>query len=245
MHNSNVWNNLEQQLFTFTIDLRKRKTEQSIPRLKFPEEFSLSASPTYYSNLMKYIRLIDEVIAPYLKNEKQKLNLSEIQKGLVNMDIFTDQMRDDVHAALNKNCICAVNVPSNMTRFYQALDLTVNGHANKFMKNRFNIWYISQITKQLDERMKLDQLNVRILLSTITPLHAEWVVELYNHMTSVKGKHKIASGWKAAEITDAINLGTKNLPLNNPFQKKKPTFFKAFATYQKKRRKLVTRLIKC
>ena len=31
-------------------------------------------------------------------------------------------------------------------------------------------------------------------------------------MTTVKGKHIIESGWIAAGITDAISLGSKNLP---------------------------------
>ena len=45
------------------------------------------------------------------------------------MGIFTGQMTDDVHAALNKNHVCVLNVPNNMTRLYQPLDLTVNGRA--------------------------------------------------------------------------------------------------------------------
>ena len=42
------------------------KTEQSIPRFKFPEEFSLSVNPTHYSNETKSVKLIEEIIAPYL-----------------------------------------------------------------------------------------------------------------------------------------------------------------------------------
>ena len=77
-------------------------------------------------------------------------------------------MRDDVRAALNKNCNCAVNVSTKMTRFYPPLYLAVNGHANKFMKNKVNSLYTSQITRQLDQRMKLDQVNGRILIYSYT-----------------------------------------------------------------------------
>ena len=64
-------------------------------------------------------------------------------------------------------------------------------------------------------------------------------------MTLVKGKDKIESDWRAARITDAISLGTKNLPHIDQFKKKKPKFFRVFAAYQEKRRKLITRLVKC
>ena len=36
-------------------------------------------------------------------------------------------------------------------------------------------------------------------------------------MNTVKGKHIIESGWRAAGITDAICLGSKNLPVIDPF----------------------------
>ena len=55
-------------------------------------------------------------------------------------------------------------VPANMTRFYQPLDFTINGYANKFVKNS---WYTSQVTKQFDEEVKLDEVNVKLLLSTM------------------------------------------------------------------------------
>ena len=75
-----------------------------------------------------------------------------------------------------------------MDQYYQPLDLTVNGHAKKFMKNKFSNWYANQITKQLDEGTKIDEVNVKLHLSTLKPLHAGLVVEFYNEMSSAKGK---------------------------------------------------------
>ena len=37
------------------------KTEQSIPRFKFPEEFSLSVNPTHYSNETKFHAALKEI----------------------------------------------------------------------------------------------------------------------------------------------------------------------------------------
>lgn len=85
--------------------------------------------------------MIDEVIASCFENERQQLNLPEIQKGLVTMDVFICQIADDVCAALYENHICIVIVLPNMTRFHQPLILIVNGHPKKFMSNKFNKWY--------------------------------------------------------------------------------------------------------
>ena len=49
------------------------------------------------------------------------------------------------------------------------------------------------------------------------PIHAGWIVEFYNPMTTSKGKEIIDSGWKAAGIADAINLGLSQLPPIDPF----------------------------
>ena len=75
-----------------------------------------------------------------------------------------------------------------MTKFYQPLDLTVNGHAKRFLKNKFSTWYGNQISKQLDEGVKIDSVNVKLQLTTLKPPHTQWVVDFYNEMTSSKGK---------------------------------------------------------
>ena len=104
-----------------------------------------------------------------------------------------------------------------MTKYYQPLDLTVNGHAKRFLKNKFSTWYGNQISNQLDEGVNIDAVGVKLRLTTLKPLHAQWVVDFYNKMTTVKGKHVIESGWRAAGITNAIRLASKNLPATDPF----------------------------
>ena len=48
---------------------------------------------------------------------------------------------------------------------------------------------------------------------------------LYNEMRYAKGKEIIASGWRAAGITDVIRLGTKELPPIDPFHDIDPLIF--------------------
>ena len=117
------------------------KTQQSLPRFKFPNEFSLSANPKHFSNTEESIKFLKEVIEPYIKKQRELLKCPSDQKALVVMDVFTGQMTKDVLDAYKDANVCIVNVPPNMTKFYQPLDLTVNGYAKRFLKRKFNEWY--------------------------------------------------------------------------------------------------------
>ena len=49
----------------------------------------------------------------------------------------------------------------------------------------------------------------------LKPIHAKWLVDFYNHMTTPEGKQVISSGWSAAGITYALKNGETCLgPLN-------------------------------
>ena len=133
------------------------------------------------------------------------------------MDVFKGQMTLEVLTILNNNNMCLVNIPPNMTKYYQPLDLMVNGHAKRYLKNKFSTWYGNQISKKLDEVVNIDAVNVKLRLTALKPLHAQWIVDFYNEMTTVKRKPIIESGWRAAGITDAIRIGSKNLPAIDPF----------------------------
>ena len=104
-----------------------------------------------------------------------------------------------------------------MTNLPQPLDLTVNGYAKKFCRKRTNHWYMEQITEQLDDGKQIEEVDVKLQLTRLKPLHAEWLVELFNHMTTSQGKEIIMSGWKASGIIEAIKKGTVILPNLDPF----------------------------
>ena len=64
------------------------KTIQSLPKLKFPSCFSLSVNPTHYSNENEACKMIEEIIAPYVKNVLKRYKLPADQKALLTMDVF-------------------------------------------------------------------------------------------------------------------------------------------------------------
>ena len=43
------------------------------------------------------------------------------------------------------------------------------------------------------------------------------LVDLYNHMTTTKGKDIIDAGWKASGIFDTIKFGSEKMPSIDPF----------------------------
>ena len=193
------------------------KTDQSLPRFKFPDSFSLSVNEKHYSNTEESLKFFNELIIPYIKSVHSSSDLPEDQYSLVIMDVFTGQMTSDVLNLLRDNKILLTNVPPNMTKFYQPLDLTVNGYAKKFMARKFNDWYTHQVSTQLDKGVPIDEIDIKLRLSLLKPLHAGWLVNFYNHMTSGDAKKVIDSGWTSSGIKDAIRLGLNALPSIDPF----------------------------
>ena len=70
-------------------------------------------------------------------------------------------------------------VPVNMTHFFQPL-LTVNGSGKQFMKKESVRYYSDAVKQQLESRTNLEDVEVDFRLSVIKPLHAQWLLNLYN-----------------------------------------------------------------
>ena len=91
---------------TFTISLDGKflpiqliyagKMERSIPKIKFPKSFSLSANPTHFSNETESLKLMKEIVIPYFQTERKKLGLAANHSGLIIMDVFKGQTTDAV-----------------------------------------------------------------------------------------------------------------------------------------------------
>ena len=194
------------------------KTKQSCPRFKFPPGFSISANPKHYSNTEESLKYFNEVILPYVRKVRTEESLPENQMALVVMDVFTGQKTHEVLDRYAEENVSIENVPANMRKYYQPLDLAVNGCEKKYAKKKITNWYSGQVSKQLADVIELENVDVKLRLSILKPIHAGWLVDLYNHMTTSKGKEVILSGCRASGITDAIRLGLKSLPSIYPFE---------------------------
>ena len=63
------------------------KTNQSLPRCKFLESFSLSVNPKHHSNTLESIKIIDEVIIPYVSAQCEILR-NPNQAALLIFDVL-------------------------------------------------------------------------------------------------------------------------------------------------------------
>ena len=118
---------------------------------------------------------------------------------------------------MEDNHILATKVPPNMTKLYQPLDLSVNKAAKDFTRKTFSEWYTRQLTNGMENGIELDDIKIDYRLRVLKPLHATWVISLYNHMNSPEGKAVSASGWKKSGIFDTIMTGSSKLPTLDPF----------------------------
>ena len=159
------------------------KTIQSLPRFKFSLVFSVSVNKKHYSNEAASIKLIEDIILSYVKEERKRLRKAD-QAALVIFDVFRGQITDNVLNLIKENNIKTVLFPANMANLLQPLDLTVNGYAKIFCRKRFNHWYMEQITEQLDNGKQIEKVDVKLHLTRLKPLRAKWLVELFKHMTT-------------------------------------------------------------
>ena len=135
--------------FTITLDgkflgmqlIYWRKTVQSLPRFKFPQEFSLSVNTKHYSNAAESIKLTEEMILSFVKGDRKRLSNPD-QAALLIFDVFRGQITDDVLNYFKENRIETVFFQAHMTNLLQPLDVTVNGYAKTFCRKRFNHWYM-------------------------------------------------------------------------------------------------------
>ena len=188
---------------TFTITLDRKllpiqliyggRTRKSIPTVKFPRGYLLSANPKHYSNKEETLKHLKEVIVSHIQNERKTLRLDADYPALLIMDVFKGQMAPDVLNMLKANNIFLTKVPTNMTNLYQSLDLTMNGYAKSFLKRMFTEWFASKVCEALESGKIPEEIDVRMNLSFLKPLQAGWIIKLYNEM-SLLWKNVISKG---------------------------------------------------
>ena len=159
----------------------KGKRTRCFPQVKFPESFCLSFNEKHWDNEKKGLKMIEDIIVPYVTKEREKL-CSHNQTALLIMDVFKGQLTNAALKKLEEHNILLTRVQGNMTHLFQPLDLTVNGYFKQFMKRKFVEGYAYKVTRALDDGQGLESLTIDLNLLTVKPLHTKWVMETYNHM---------------------------------------------------------------
>ena len=195
------------------------KTMKSLPRIEFPRSFSLSVNPKHYSNEHETKKVLQEVIIPYLEQERKLLQLPANHPALLIMDVFKGQTTNNLLQLLQENDIILQTVPANLTYLFQPLDVQggPNGYVKRMMKKKCSTWYANEITKAMDAGEELEAIEIPLKLSIIKPLHAKWFIEMFNEMTSEIGRAVCLKGWVVAGIKGAVEKGLTNLNDLDPF----------------------------
>ena len=187
----------------------KGKTNRSLPSVKFPAGFALTYNKKHWGSEKETLNFIQDILCLYIKDVTERLGLDVSQKSLLLWDAFKAQSTNSVIEKLDELNIECVMVPKNMTHLLQPLDLTTNGAMKKMGSRTFSEYFTNCITKELlkDPGKDVTTIDVDLKLSTLKPKHKEVMCNVYNYLKSMKGKNIILSGWKAADITSAINEG--------------------------------------
>ena len=67
------------------------------------------------------------------------------------MDTFKGQDNEELAKLCRENNCVLIMIPHNLANKFQPLDITFNKPAKSFIKEKYNIWYTEQVTKQLNE----------------------------------------------------------------------------------------------
>ena len=70
---------------------------------------------------------------------------------------------------------------------------------------------------EADSRVNFKDVNVECKLSVLKPIHATWLVEMYNYVTSAQGRIHVLKGWEKAGIKGVV-MGGEVLPPVDPYR---------------------------
>ena len=113
-----------------------------------------------------------------------------------------------------------VIVPHNLTNKFQPLDISINQKAKKFVSHKFNTWYADRVSEQLRRGVAPGDLKVSMKLSDLKPLHARWIVEMFDYLK--QQNESIVNGFDKAGITEAVKSANEVFSrIENPFTQKR------------------------
>lgn len=99
---------------------------------------------------------------------------------------------------LNKNHILLEKVSANLTHLFQSLDMEggPNRNLKRFRKEKFTLWFANQVTRALGKD-KTKDVEIILNLLIVKPLHAKWLIEIYNH---TEERDVCSKDWKVVGI---------------------------------------------
>ena len=77
-----------------------------------PSSFSFNVNPKFYINEEEAVKVLTEIIIPYVTKERERLGLKKDQFTLLILDVFKGQISSPVLKDLSDNSIFLQSVPA-------------------------------------------------------------------------------------------------------------------------------------
>ena len=126
------------------------KSTQNLPKIDFPDGFSLSVKEKHFSNTQESIKFLEEIVIPFVDRKRSELK-NPSQAAWLIWDVFRGQKTTPLLDSLKEINIVTEYVPNNMNNYYQPLDCTTNKWAKDFLKAKFRALFSKQVQKHLDK----------------------------------------------------------------------------------------------
>ena len=182
--------------------------------IPFPDEFDVTHSKNHWSNETLAIQHLDNIIIPYFEVIREEPGLLENRKCLLTYNVFKVQTTEMYREHLDENNIAYVQVPPNLTHIFQPLVLNVNAFTKSFLKSRSHKWYTKEVTNGLNKGKNVHQIDIDTKLSKMKPIHARWLISLYEKLRN--SNKIIKSAFENALVMEAID--NKEIPDEDPFK---------------------------
>ena len=115
-----------------------------------------------------------------------------------NFEILLIQQVNKLHLESN---IIIIHVPNNHTNLFRQLDISFNKSAKCFLSTKYQDWYAEKVLEHLNRGINAHDVKMGIRLSTIKPLHAKWIVDVFKFMK--ESKDLIIFGFSKTHISEA------------------------------------------
>ena len=123
---------------------------------------------------------------------------TEKQYALIIKDTFKGKDNNRLRELRSENYCEVVIVPHNLTNKFQPLDISINKAVKAFIQNIYNEWFSNEVATQLNRGVYPTEVKITSQLSDLKPLHASWIVDLYEHLKKETGM--IIKGFDSAKL---------------------------------------------
>ena len=207
------WTYWKSLFFYWIIPGKTKRSQQK--GADFPNTFHVTQNEKHWANETTVLQFLDHIIIPYVKDIRGSLAAPD-QRALLIFDVFRGHMTAKVKEKLNINNIGFVLVPPNLTNLFQPLDVSVNKASKTVIKNCYSKFYRDEVTRQLTAGVNPHDVKVDVRISILKPLHAKWILEVYNRFQSSRGKNVIINGFRKSHILEVLSMET--FPEQDPFK---------------------------